>query len=129
MHGDESPEFCRQLQANGLLVWKVFSVGERFDFDQLNAYQAVVDAFLFDTKGTQKGGNGVPFNWHLLNNYTLDKPIILSGGIGVEEIAQLKDVVHLPILAIDVNSRVEIKPGLKDLKLVDRLISTMMNDE
>ncbi|MEM6723521.1 MAG: phosphoribosylanthranilate isomerase [Bacteroidota bacterium] len=129
LHGKESPEQCGQLKAKGLFVWKVFPVGETFDFEQLKPYEKVVDAFLFDTKGPQKGGNGVTFNWNILKQYTLDIPIILSGGIGIEEIEQLEQLAHLPILAIDVNSRMEIKPGLKDLTLVERLISRMMNDE
>ncbi|WP_438818400.1 phosphoribosylanthranilate isomerase, partial [Xenorhabdus bovienii] len=71
LHGNESPEFCRELQIKfpEKEIFKVFSVGENFDFSPLKDYLEVVDAFLFDTKGKHHGGNGTVFNWELLTDY------------------------------------------------------------
>lgn len=126
LHGEESPQYILELNTNSE-VWKVFSVGETFDFCQLTPYEKVVDKFLFDTKGKNKGGNGVTFNWEVLQNYSSKKPFIISGGIGLEEIDAIHKLLQsgLPIYAIDVNSKFETKPGLKnrtDLKqFIDEL--------
>lgn len=126
LHGEESPQYISELNTN-IEVWKVFSIGETFDFNQLTPYEKVVDKFLFDTKGKNKGGNGVVFNWGVLENYSSKKPFIISGGIGLEEIDAIHKLLQsgLPIYAIDVNSKFETKPGLKnrtDLKqFIDEL--------
>ncbi|MCF6224580.1 MAG: phosphoribosylanthranilate isomerase [Flavobacteriaceae bacterium] len=120
LHGDESPQFCKELLNNLIEIIKVFSVGEKFDFDVLQEYQDVCNYFLFDTKGKNKGGNGIVFNWKLLKNYTSKKPYFLSGGIGLEEFNELKEFFNTKAskycYAIDVNSKFEIEPGLKDVK-------------
>lgn len=126
LHGQESPEFCRNLRENlseeNLKIIKVFSVKETFDFQKLDKYESLVDFFLFDTKGKTKGGTGKAFNWEVLKSYPSSTPFFLSGGIGLEEIEQVKalqayfqqnqkeNLLH----AIDVNSRFEIEAGLKD---------------
>ncbi len=76
LHGDENKEYVLDLQANLRLyyptavVWKAFSMDDNFNFDQLSIFQNKVAAFLFDTKGKEKGGNGYTFNWEVLKNYT-----------------------------------------------------------
>lgn len=133
LHGDESKEYVLDLQAclvlyyPKVLVWKVFSIDDNFDFNQLSIFQNKVDAFLFDTKGKEKGGNGHTFNWAILKNYTLKKPFILSGGIGLEEIDSLKDILNtgLPILAIDVNSKFEVEPGKKEVSALASFIENL----
>lgn len=118
LHGEETPAFCSQLKEkiNEKEIWKVFSIKDSFDFSQLKAYESVVDKFLFDTKGKEKGGNGYKFDWSILTSYNSKKPFILSGGIGLEDLAALKNILKtdLPIYAIDVNSKFEISPGLKN---------------
>ena len=128
LHGNESPEFCRSLKNDifeaGLEVQliKVFSVGEDFDFEQLKAFENEVDFFLFDTKGKNKGGNGISFNWDILKNYDSATPFFLSGGIGPEDLPQIKDLYGFfskqgkenLFYGLDVNSRFEISPGLKN---------------
>lgn len=118
LHGEETPAFCSQLKekTNEKEIWKVFSIKDSFDFSELKAYENVVDKFLFDTKGKEKGGNGYKFDWSVLINYNSKKPFILSGGIGLEDIPALKNLLKtdLPIYAIDVNSKFEISPGLKN---------------
>ena len=121
LHGDESPKFCKSLQREGLQIFKVFSIGSSFDFSRLRPYESVCDFFLFDTKGKERGGNGIVFNWDILQEYKGTKPFILSGGISLENIEALKALQNLNIHAIDVNSRFEIKPGLKDVALLKQL--------
>ncbi|TXD72297.1 phosphoribosylanthranilate isomerase [Aequorivita antarctica] len=127
LHGDESVDFCKKLKegldgarsdkSDTIEIWKVFSIRDKFDFEILKSYESIVDKFLFDTKGKEKGGNGFTFNWEILKNYPSKKPFILSGGIGLEEIESLKNLLKtdLPIHAIDVNSKFETAPGMKDV--------------
>jgi phosphoribosylanthranilate isomerase len=82
---------------------------------------------LFDTKGESYGGNGIKFDWKILNKYNSKKPFLLSGGIDVndfEDILNLKEL-KIPILGIDINSKFETKPGLKDYKKIKELIKKM----
>lgn len=132
LHGDESVEFCETLKKNipNLTdVIKVFSILDTFDFAILNSYENVCDFFLFDTKGKLPGGNGTTFDWEVLKKYPLTKPFFLSGGIGIEEIKKLVETLHcnvftknLPVYAIDVNSKLEIEPGLKNTQLCKDVI-------
>lgn len=120
LHGEESVVFCEELKNkidNKIEIIKVFSVGDDFNFDLLKPFESVCDYFLFDTKGKLPGGNGTTFDWKILKNYKSDKPFFLSGGIGLEEIAAIKNL-KLPVYAIDVNSRFEIEPGLKNKNLL-----------
>ncbi|MFT5862367.1 MAG: phosphoribosylanthranilate isomerase [Flavobacteriales bacterium] len=119
LHGSESPAYIQELRSNcSVQIWKVFAIKDQFDFKRLNAYEGLIDAFLFDTKGTQKGGNGYTFDWNVLKEYTSQTPFVLSGGIGLEEIEKVKEILttDLPILALDVNSKFEVEPGLKSIK-------------
>lgn len=118
LHGEESPALCRQLKEKGLLVFKAFSVDDNFDFDQLQAYEGCCDYYLFDTKGQQYGGNGVTFNWDVLKNYRLDTPFFLSGGIDLEHARQISNLDLPALCGIDINSRFEISPALKDVRKV-----------
>lgn len=124
LHGEESAELCRTLKKKSLEVIKVFSVKDSFDFQLLKKYETAVDLFLFDTKGAAKGGNGETFDWELLKDYDSQVPFILSGGIGIEEMEGIEalyqhfenqQMQHL-FYAVDVNSRFETAPGLKDLE-------------
>lgn len=121
LHGDESPEFCENLQKIGIKIIKVFSIDDDFDFEILSKYENVCHYFLFDTKGKLPGGNGFAFNWQILEKYKSTKPFFLSGGIGIEEIEKIKNL-NLPIFAIDVNSKFELKPGLKNIELLKNII-------
>lgn len=134
LHGEESAQFCRELRAVNLSpkhgpvkIWKVFGIRDSFDFSRLAAFEGVVDRFLFDTKGKAKGGNGYTFNWEVLNEYSSKTPFVLSGGIGLEEVPQLKAILKttLPVVAIDINSRFEIEPGLKDIEKLKRFTNEL----
>ena len=130
LHGNESKEYVLDLQwylvFSKTLVWKAFSIDEAFDFQQLHIFENKVDKFIFDTKGEEQGGNGFTFNWEILKKYTLKKPFILSGGIGLAEVDALKELLktNLPIHAIDVNSKFEIEPGLKDISNLKKFLAT-----
>jgi phosphoribosylanthranilate isomerase len=123
LHGQESVAFCTELKehfGNAIEIIKVFLVDSAFDFDQLKPFETVCDYFLFDTKGKLPGGNGTTFDWKVLENYGSKKPFFLSGGIGVDEIELVNEILKtdLPLFAIDLNSKFEIEPGLKNTKLL-----------
>ena len=126
LHGNEDAAYLKKLKEAipTTTLWKVFSIKDSFDFNQLKPYEPLADAFLFDTKGPAKGGNGRTFNWEVLTAYASEKPLILSGGIGLEEIPALKKILssELPIVAIDINSKFEITPGIKDIKKIKQFI-------
>jgi phosphoribosylanthranilate isomerase len=115
LHGEELPDFCRNLKLKGVNVIKAFRLDETFSFSQLNNYKPHCDFFLFDTKGPSYGGNGTVFDWRLLKRYDNEKPFFLSGGISLENVDQLDELRSLKIHAIDVNSKFETAPGLKNL--------------
>ncbi|KAB1157627.1 phosphoribosylanthranilate isomerase [Flavobacterium luteum] len=120
LHGNESVEFCENLKKESIPIIKVFSLNDDFNFKVLKPYEGVCDYFLFDTKGKLPGGNGIAFNWEVLKKYPSTKPFFLSGGIGIEEIASVKQLLktNLPIHTIDINSKFEIEPGLKNIQLL-----------
>ena len=115
LHGKENVDDCSELKTLGVEVIKAFGVHPDFDFKQLESYAAVVDYFLFDTQTPAHGGSGKVFDWKLLENYKLDKSYFLSGGIGLEHAEQIKMIQDKRLYAIDVNSKFEIEPGLKDI--------------
>ena len=118
LHGSESQDYCLQIKQAlpGTEVIKAFGVDSRFEFSMLSAYIKVVDYFLFDTQTEGHGGSGKVFDWSLLDRYTGDKPYFLSGGIGLEQAEALKDIDDPRLYAVDINSRFELEPGLKDLE-------------
>lgn len=122
LHGHESAAFCLELKTKldaSIEIIKVFSADENFDFSVLEPFEAVCDYFLFDTKGKLPGGNGTTFDWKILQKYPSTKPFFLSGGIGIEELDAVTEILktNLPIYAIDINSKFEIEPGLKNIEL------------
>lgn len=103
-------------------IIKVFGIKDEFNFSALQPYLDVVDYFLFDTKGKERGGNGVKFDWSVLENYPYKKPFFLSGGISLNDLEQLQIVLksNLPIYALDVNSKFESKPGVKKIEELEK---------
>ena len=118
IHGDESSDYCAQLKANGLKIIKAFGVDSNFDFHKLRHYSSHCDFFLFDTKGIQYGGNGFSFNWNLLQGYSNELPFFLSGGIDLKKLSESTKLKGLNIEAMDLNSKFEIRPGIKDPNLI-----------
>lgn len=120
LHGDESPEMCEDLSSE-VEVIKAFRVTDGVDIDELVApYDAVCDYYLFDTGGLKEsfGGTGQQFDWTILTKAKIEKPFFLSGGIGVEDAVRIKAFKHPDYFGVDINSRFEKEPGVKDMGLV-----------
>lgn len=115
LHGTETPEECKILKEKGYKIIKAFGVDESFDFVSCRSYKPFVEYFLFDTKSSSYGGSGKAFNWQLLENYPCKIPFFLSGGISGENMYELNKIAHPYLHAIDLNSKFEKKPGLKDI--------------
>ncbi|MFN0081129.1 MAG: phosphoribosylanthranilate isomerase [Ferruginibacter sp.] len=127
LHGNESPELCEELSEDTEVI-KVFSIGkETGSIDKLIApYDNVCDYYLFDTseKGA-KGGTGQKFDWKKLTDAKIEKPFFLSGGIGPADAALVKKFKHPDFFGIDVNSKFEKEPGVKDMALVLGFVKDM----
>ncbi len=126
LHGDESVAYIKELKQHlpKVEIIKVFGIKDEFNFEVLKPYEEVVDYFLFDTKGKERGGNGEVFNWGILKNYNSTKPYFLSGGIGLEGIDELQSFFKRKTsqycYAIDVNSKFETKPGVKSVEKLQK---------
>ncbi|MGB2405001.1 MAG: phosphoribosylanthranilate isomerase [Flavobacteriaceae bacterium] len=120
LHGEETPAYCGLIKGFGVEVIKAFSIHDNFAFSQLDPYEKTCDFFLFDTKGELPGGNGINFDWNILEAYTFSKPFFLSGGIGPESLRAIKSLIktNLPLYAIDVNSKFESAPGIKKIEVI-----------
>jgi phosphoribosylanthranilate isomerase len=115
LHGDETPDFCAQMRSDGLRVIKVFRIDDAFDFDETKAYLNKVDLFLFDARGKQPGGNGIRFDARTLLRYDQRVPFFLSGGLQPETLAEdIMNLAEMNLYGVDMNSGVELEPGLKD---------------
>lgn len=133
LHGDESPGYCRELQ----LLWSVstlrtagliraFSVDAAFNFGTTADYADACDLFVFDTGGqAAHGGTGVKWDWSKLARYTGDTPFLLSGGIGPGDAARVRMLEHPRLLGVDLNSRFEDRPGVKDVGLLGEFVGTL----
>ncbi len=122
LHGDESPEVCQAVKALGYTVIKAFGVDESFDFTSLASYITHCDFFLFDTKGKEYGGHGITYDWSILEKYDQSTPFFLSGGLNASNINEVKTFKNLNIHAVDVNSKFEIEPALKDVELLKNTV-------
>jgi phosphoribosylanthranilate isomerase len=120
LHGDESPGFCKELSGSVKLI-KAFGLHRDFDLGVLEEYKPYCDLFLFDTKSEGYGGSGKAFDWGLLEKYDNDVPFFLSGGLDLENVKALSKLKKLNLHGIDVNSRFEKAPALKDEKKLKEL--------
>ncbi len=126
LHGYETPEFCLACKSAGLEVIKVFHVGETMDWSVLDPYKTVADYFLFDTKTPEYGGSGNRFNWEILKGYDNEIPLFLSGGVDESILEELDNLKNVNIHALDVNSRFELEPGLKDVERIRKFAESLM---
>ena len=126
LHGEEDYQFCKKIN-NRCKVIKVFNIESDFDFEILSSFESVCDYFLFDTKGDSYGGNGIKFDWKLLKKYPSKKPFLLSGGIDITDFTEILKIKELkiPLIGIDINSKFEFEPGLKNIKKVKELLKKM----
>lgn len=123
LHGDEDEEFVKRLRlrlSKNIKIIKVIRIGNQ-SFDELqktiNQQPSTVNYLLFDTDSKAFGGTGKTFDWQILNEIEISKPYFLSGGISSENIHQLSTINHQPI-ALDINSKFEIEPGIKNLEKI-----------
>jgi phosphoribosylanthranilate isomerase len=115
LHGNETPAFCKTLREQAIVI-KAFGIDNDFDFKQLDKYKNKVDLFLFDTKTKIHGGSGIAFDWNVLDKYEMDIPFFLSGGLSLDNLDAIKSIYHPQFYGVDLNSKFEVSPGIKDLK-------------
>lgn len=125
LHGSESAAYCAELADTGVEIIKAFGINEDFDWSVTAEYEPVTDYFLFDTRSSQHGGSGKQFNWSLLAGYTGNTPYFLSGGIGAENIADALQLNDNRLYALDLNSKFETEPGVKDITLLSNTLQTI----
>lgn len=128
LHGHETPEVISYLRTSASphpRMIKAFNIATEEDLSQTLPYEGLVDLFLFDTKGQSVGGNGVKFNWDVLDAYQGSTPFLLSGGIGPDDAAQVNAFRHPKCIGIDLNSRFELSPGLKDIAKLKEFICNL----
>lgn len=124
LHGNEAPAACKHLKAAGLRVFKAFGIREANDFAATTPYEPHCELFVFDTRSPKHGGTGKQFDWSLLQAYTGQTPFLLSGGIGPADAASILSIQHPQLAGVDLNSRFEIEPGLKNV----HTLATFMNE-
>jgi len=137
IHGEERPEYLKELRTilgKGFQIIKAFGIDRNFDFGLLETYTPWVDLFLFDTKSPLKGGTGLLFDWNILKDYHENKPFFLSGGIGIEELKEIESwetgiPSYQKLYGLDLNSKLEISPGLKDVAKVENAIQLIKKNK
>ena len=125
LHGHETPEVISYLRTPALphpRIIKAFNISTAEDLLQTQPYEGLVDGFLFDAKGKSVGGNGEKFNWGVLDAYKGSTPFLLSGGIGPDDAERVNAFYHPKCIGIDLNSRFELSPGLKDIAKLKEFI-------
>jgi len=137
LHGQESPEFIQHLlslcsaNCDSIAIprlIKAFNIATVEDLEKTKPYEGIVDFFLFDTKGKMVGGNGEQFDWSILNHYHGSTPFLLSGGIGPNDVEHVRSFHHTSCIGIDLNSRFELEPGLKDTDKLKIFIKQIRNN-
>jgi len=126
LHGDETPRYCEKL-ADYISVIKAFRISETDNINwRFKEYNSVCDMYLFDTEGAGYGGTGKKFNWEQLQDVVVGKPYFLSGAIEPTDVKKLKEFSTRPeskaLFAIDINSKFETLPGIKDIELIKNFI-------
>lgn len=134
LHGSESPVLIENLRRTidpdirrGVKFIKAISVANEDDVKRWREYDGVADMLLFDTKGEGVGGNGSQFSWNALAAYDGAIPFLLSGGIGLDDADAVLSFNHPAFAGIDLNSRFETAPGVKDVALLKAFIERVRN--
>ncbi len=125
LHGDETPEYCQQILAKAhIKIIKAFRIGDKFP-EILPDYEPFCEYFLFDTKGKEYGGTGKKFNWDILQQYKCETLFLLSGGIGEADATVIKTLQLEKLGGLDLNSKFEIEPGLKDINKITHFLTEL----
>lgn len=125
LHGNESPEYITSLKnilPERIKIIKAFSIKAEEDLSATSGYEGLCDFFLFDTPTTGFGGSGRTFDWRILQYYCGSTPFLLSGGIGPDSLESLHNFHHNLWAGIDLNSRFEVTPGIKNVQLLTNFI-------
>ncbi len=132
LHGNESPVMIDNLRRTldpdihpGIEIMKALSISSAEDLQRYHDYVGHVDYFLFDTKTPLVGGSGKQFDWSVLDGYDGDVPFLLSGGIGPDDVERVKSLSHPKLLGIDLNSRFETAPAMKDVELLRQFVAAV----
>lgn len=125
LHGNEPLVLAKALQENGVKIIKYFGIENVIDNLKMAEWERYSSYFVFDTKGKQFGGIGAKFNWNLLNDYQLSTPFLLAGGISVKDVAAIKKIKHPAFVGVDINSKFELEPGIKNIEQVKLFIDAM----
>lgn len=128
LHGSENAGYCALVKALGVETIKAFGISEGFDWGQLTSYADAVDYYLFDTKTPDHGGSGRSFDWDLLSGYEQDKSFLLSGGLKLENLQEALALADERLYGLDLNSKFESQPGLKDLALLTKAFQTIRHE-
>lgn len=130
LHGKESLEFVKALSEKTVLeLWKVVSVGDEIDWGSLESFLPFVSKFLFDTATATHGGSGKRFDWRVLKTYPFHKSFLLSGGLdeqSAEEVLALRQQIP-QLQGVDLNSKFEDAPGLKNIEKLKNFKSSLMH--
>ncbi len=125
LHGDETPAFCKRI-SNAVSVIKAFRITKNNEQNidwMIKPYEECCDYYLFDTNRVGAyGGTGEKFDWQILKNNKINKPFFLSGGIGLDDVEKVKSIHHPFLYAVDVNSRFENEPGVKDIGQIEMFV-------
>jgi phosphoribosylanthranilate isomerase len=127
LHGDESPETCRRFSEEGTHVIKSFNIKDSTGFKLCAKYVPCTDYFLFDASTSKYGGSGFKFDWKILDKYDLGHPFFLSGGLAPVDVDNILEITNPAFYGVDLNSKFEVKPGLKDIQLLKKFIYDIRN--
>jgi phosphoribosylanthranilate isomerase len=127
LHGDESPEYCRQIKKEGITLIRAFRVSGTIIPDT-ESYTGICDLFLFDTSSAGYGGSGKKFNWEILKQYREETPFLISGGLTPCDREAIMEFRHKSFAGIDINSGFETAPGIKDATAVKNFIKSIRNE-
>ena len=122
LHGSEISDYCLALKDKGYIVIKAFKGETETLTCETAAYRFACDYFLFDTPSIRYGGSGRKFDWSILEQQKLHRPFFLSGGIDLEDVERIKSIAIPELYAVDINSRFEISPGIKDIEKIKKFI-------
>jgi len=126
LHGKEPVDYCNSFKELNLVVLKAFSISDSSDFSFTIPYEGACDYFIFDTKTPAFGGSGNKFDWNILSDYKGDTPFILSGGISMDDVDDIKKIHHPKFAGVDINSKFEISPGMKSTMMVDSFVKQLI---
>lgn len=128
LHGEESIDYVKELHTKKVKIIKAFHITKNFNWEEITQFVDYSSCFLFDTATSNYGGSGLKFEWKQLKNYKEKLPFFLSGGISIEDYQEIKELTLPRLYGIDINSKFESSPGVKDINLVRTMIKLIKNE-